>query len=149
MDPVVGMRRPYSVLRRWPLMTSGGVALIVVAHWVVLARRSASNGWSRPALVSGILVGAVLAGAVGSRGRSPRVLVAGAALFATWAGIWSPHGLPGIGVPILLVAAAALYVAVEADDGSAGRPTGTRLAVATGVASVSGVLVKVVCVRLT
>ncbi len=77
------------------------------------------------------------------------MLVAGAAVLATWVGVWTLLGLPGIGLPSLLVAAAALHVAVEAADGSAGLPTGTRPASVTGVASLSGVLVTVVCLRFT
>ncbi len=77
------------------------------------------------------------------------MLVANAALLATWAGVWTLLGLRGIGLPSVLVAAAALHVVVEAADGSAGLPTGTRPAVATRVASLSGVLVTVVCLRFT
>lgn len=131
------------------MMVTLGLAVVIVGYWVVLGTQGAGDGWQRPVFVSGILLGALGAGVLGSVVRSRRVGVVCGALVATWSAIWGFLGIFSIGLPLLIVAGAALYLTARLADGVDGNPSGRWVVGALALTGSAGVALTVVCLLAT
>lgn len=130
------------------LMVTVGLAVVLVGYWVALGTQSPVPGL-RPLFVSGILLGGLCAGALASVVRSRRVGVACGALVATWAAIWGVLGTFSMGLPLLIIAGASLYLTARAADGVDGHPSRRWAVGALALTGSAGVALTVVCLVAT
>lgn len=131
------------------MLVTLGLAAVIVGYWVVLGTQGAGDGWQRPVFVSGILLGGLGARVLGSVVDSRRVCVACAALVATWSVIWGFLAIFSIGLPLLIIASAALYLTASSADGVNGHPSGRWAVAALALTGSAGLALTAVCLLAT